>query len=209
MASGFTPVDFANRVSATAFHFKVVSKNISATESIANYSSYWQNLSATVSQDVVLPDATTLTAGWGIVIKASGTAGLNIKTYHATTPVLLHTVDASKAWEFVLLDNSTAAGTWQKVLKADSEQAAAARFTQAFNATTDWGSASGGFYTITIAAASHLKGEFPDAQAWYDNGTAYESNTIADVRIIKTTGAVELKATSTPDNRFAGLLFIQ
>ncbi len=208
MATAYTPVDFKNRISATGVNFNVLSKAISATEAINGESSYWQNLSAAVTQDVVLPDATTLQNGWSVVIKASGAAGLNIKTYHMTTPVLLLSLSATKVYEFVLLDNSTAAGVWQKIVKLDSEQSKAAFFTQAFNDTSDW-TLNGGVYEIIIPVSTHMKGDIVDAKAWRDNGAEYELGTIADVRVVKATGAVRLVATSIPDNRFTGLLFIQ
>jgi hypothetical protein len=186
----------------------VLSKTISATESLTAESSYWQNLSAAATQSVVLPDATTLQTGWCQVVKASGAAGLSVKTYDATTPVLLQTISATKAWEFILIDNSTAAGSWQRVAKLDTEQLQASFFTLAFNSTTDW-TLNGSVYEITVLASTHMKGTIVDAKAWLDNGTEYELGTIADVRVIKANGNVTLRVLATPDTRFAGLLFIQ
>ena len=209
MSKGFNSLEIGGSVGASAFNFKVLAKTISATEIIDSRSVFWQNLSAASAQDIVLPDATTLPNGWSRVFKSSGASTLNVKTYHATTPVLLQAILASAVWQFVLTDNATSAGVWERVLLPNTAQQAAARYTEEFNDTTDWGSPLGGFYTRTILAATHQMGQYPDAKAWYNNGLSYEAGTLSDILLDKATGNITLRVSDIPDNRFAGLLMVQ
>ena len=81
-------------------------------------------------------------------------------------------------------------------------------YTQAFNSTTDWGSASGGLYTITVTAATHGKGT-PNLVVVQEDDSVSYINAVADtVKINKSTGNVTVQVTDTPDGRFAGRLII-
>lgn len=81
-------------------------------------------------------------------------------------------------------------------------------YEQIFDATTDWGTASGGFYEITIAQATHGKLPIGSVQIW--NGTTdfnLETTLIDRVRQ-NASGDVLFRVTDTPDNRFAGKVVI-
>ena len=165
-------------------------------------------LSAASLQDVVLPDATTLLNGFQVSITATGAAGLSVKTYHATTPVLLKTIDAGRRYKFILVNNLTAAGTWQVELKHDLETVAADRFTQAFNATTDWGSASGGYYTFIITAATHGKGLNPVFEIVENTGSEMGKVGVDNASFNISTGDISIRVNDVPDCRFAGKIIV-
>lgn len=80
-------------------------------------------------------------------------------------------------------------------------------YVQTFNATTDWGSPSGGFYTITIPLASHAKGNNPVIQIFELIGSDYD---IVDTTtfIDSGTSAISIKALQSPDSRFQGKIVI-
>jgi hypothetical protein len=76
-----------------------------------------------------------------------------------------------------------------------------------FNATTDWGSAAGGFYTITVTAAMHGKGVSPMVQTYKKSGTDYDKNEPDRVRV-SSTGSVAIRVDEAPDLRFEGKIII-
>jgi hypothetical protein len=80
-------------------------------------------------------------------------------------------------------------------------------YTQTFNATTDWGSASGGYYTITIPLATHGKGSNPVIQLFELNGSDYDA-VETTVFINNSTSAISFKALQSPDSRFQGKIVI-
>lgn len=83
----------------------------------------------------------------------------------------------------------------------------AQRYVNTFNATTDWGSPSGGLYTITVTAATHTKGTNPNVQVYELVSGNYElvqPNSI----VINMSGDVSVSALQTPDTRFSGLVLI-
>lgn len=80
-------------------------------------------------------------------------------------------------------------------------------YVQMFNATTDWGAASGGFYTITIPLATHVKGSNPVIQIFELNGSDYDV-VETTVFIDSATSAISFKALPSPDSRFQGKIVI-
>ncbi len=85
-----------------------------------------------------------------------------------------------------------------------------APFTQSFNATTDWGSAAGGFYTINIQASTHGKGtNILDLQVFEDDGTSFVKVNSDTLKFNKTTGQVSISVTDSPNGRFAGFVVIR
>jgi hypothetical protein len=80
-------------------------------------------------------------------------------------------------------------------------------YVQTFNTTTDWGSASGGYYTITIPLASHTKGNNPVIQVFELVGSDYD---VVDTTIFidSVTSAISIKALQSPDSRFQGKIVI-
>ena len=177
---------------------------ITAQVDLGKDSAAIQHLSAAAGQDCVLPDATTLDAGWKVVVKASGASAIAVKTYHATTPVLLKSVASGDTYEFTLTNNGSAAGTWvysQSVVTS-------APYTSSFDATTSWGSASGGFYTITVTAATHGKGATPIFQLYELSGSDYLAVGVYQASF-NGSGDISIKVPETPSGRFAGLLVVQ
>lgn len=79
-------------------------------------------------------------------------------------------------------------------------------YVHSFNNTTDWGSPSGGLYTLTLAFGTHGKGANPIVQVLMDNGTNFESILIPFELTVQ--GSVVLQVSETPDNRFTGKLLI-
>ena len=77
---------------------------------------------------------------------------------------------------------------------------------QTFNATTDWGVATGGYYEITIVAATHAKANIGSVQVW--QGTTDFDLVMPDRVRVNVAGDVLLRVTETPDNRFAGKVVI-
>lgn len=74
-----------------------------------------------------------------------------------------------------------------------------------FNATTDWGSASGGLYTLTISAAS-FSNAHADAVFQVQKGVTAPFETAIGMHsaLLNADGSVTLQVCATPDGRFAG-----
>lgn len=171
----------------------------------------WLRLSNATTQDVVLPDATALSLNWNVVIDVPSTsaASVNVKTYHETTPVLLKNVLSGKTFRFTLVNKSSAAGTWKIEVLTESEISEASRYVGSFTATTEWGSASNGFYTQTIPASTHGMGTNPIVQFSEITGEDYNQVELGTNCVkIYSNGNVEFKVPSTPDLRFAGRVII-
>lgn len=187
-----------------------IAETLSALKSLDLFSYYWSRLDASSTQDIVLPDATTLPLGaWQTVIDvpAASGASLNVKTYHAVTPVLLKNVIAGRAYEFTLVNNTTAAGVWQINFLEEADLIAAERYAQSFNNTTDWGSPSAGYYTITVTEATHGKGTSPRAAYSELSGSDY-IDTYPDRSLANATGDISFRVPQTPDGRFTGKIVI-
>lgn len=82
-------------------------------------------------------------------------------------------------------------------------------YTGSFNSTTDWGTAAGGLYSITIPAGTHGKGIPTTVQLYEDTGTEYVMVDSDTLKINKSTGAVIISVSDTPNGRFAGIVTIR
>ena len=80
------------------------------------------------------------------------------------------------------------------------------KYSATFNNTTDWGSPSGGYYTLSILEAIHEKGPNPTVIVYEANGGSYE-NVMLYISI-DTSGNVSLKVAQIPDCRFTGKVLI-
>lgn len=79
-------------------------------------------------------------------------------------------------------------------------------YTQSFNIAS-WGTASGGFYTITIDETTHGRGLNPIVQVHELIGGVYEqvdTNTVE----IDTLGNIQITVTENLDTRFEGRIII-
>jgi hypothetical protein len=79
-------------------------------------------------------------------------------------------------------------------------------FSQSFDATTSWGAASGGVYTIIILQSTHGKSVVPQVDLYEVVGPDFEK-VDADI-IINTLGDVSIKVPDVIDSRFAGKVVI-
>jgi hypothetical protein len=170
----------------------------------------WLRLSNATTQDVVLPNAMTLQNGWSIIIDVPATSGapVNVKTYHTTTPVLRQNVLTDRAYSFTLVDNSSSAGIWKVNFLEEADTLPTSRYVQSFNATTDWGSASGGYYTFTTTAVTHGRGTSPIFSIEESNASDYIKVSV-DRALINSSGDLSIRVPDSPDLRFAGrIIFV-
>lgn len=180
----------------------LIAKTITGAESLDLHSEWWQQLDAASAQDVILPDATTLTEGWSVVVEAV-TSTLDVKTFDSVTPVSRKEVSPGRAYQFTLTDNSTDAGVWYVNFLEEADTLPTARYTETFNATTDWGAASGGFYTLTIAQATHTRGTTPQVDVFELSGSDYIQVETDELKVLAN-GDVAIRVPESPDCRFAG-----
>jgi len=82
----------------------------------------------------------------------------------------------------------------------------AERSSTTHNALLDWGSPSGGEYTITITAGTHGKGTSPNVQS-FELVSGNYVNVFPNI-IINNSGDVSIKVLETPDLRFTGKILI-
>ena len=169
-------------------------------------------LSCATNQDAILPDAQTLENGWSKEIECAldSTGGVLVKTYDLTTPALLKTLAPEAAIKVTLLDNSTAAGVWTVDYIQKTTNVIAERFIYGFNATTNWGTASNGYYTIEVTAVTHGMGSNPNPKLQKTVNAKYR-DTFPDGGGCETdaSGNITFKVPESPDLRFAGRLIVQ
>lgn len=195
----------ARELSGYRINAALTARTISAQEPISAYDPNYLRLSAATQQDAVLPDATTLTPGWTITIEAAGAATVRVMKYDATTPTLLQAIAAGAVYQLILVANGTAAGTW--AIDKIEATAQAARYPQSFGATTDWGSASGGYYTLTVPASTHGITANPNPTVYKLSGSDYKTVGVDSLTVLAN-GDVRIQVPETPDCRFAGLVVI-
>lgn len=167
----------------------------------------WLQITNASTQDVILPDATTLANGWVINVMADALSGasVNVKTYHATVPVLKKNILVGRAYSFTLIDNTTAAGEWQLNFLEEADLMSSSRYVDTFNATTDW-TAGSGYYTRTVAQTTHLMGASPTARVRAGSGPYV--NVEPDQLSVAANGDITIQVTLNPDLRFAGQIVI-
>jgi len=166
-----------------------------------------QRIDASVAVSVILPDATSLPEGWAVEIEVIGSATVTIKTYHATTPVTLRTAITGQSYYLRLGDNNSgadAAGDWFVNLLEEADKMASERFVLTHNATTDWGTASGGRYSISVPAATHGRGTHVAVAGFYMDSGSDVVEVIPDEVVIDSSGNVTFYVTEQPEGRYAG-----
>ncbi len=185
-------------------------KTITSPEQLNKNSAKWQSISSDAEDNVILPDATELQNGWQVVVRNGGSATITVQTYNATTPINLQEILSGRAYEFTLIDNSTAAGGWHINFLEDSEKVVSDRFVKTFNGTSDWGTAVGGYYVITISAATHQRGTQPGLAGVFElSGSDYvEVQLGTGGFIVANDGTVTIKVPEVPDLRFAGNIIL-
>ena len=205
----FGDYEIGRSAKARSYQHGLSEETITTTRNIDIHDYQYLRLSCATNQDAVLPDATTLTAGWNrtIDVPSDSVGSILVKTYHAVTPVLLKTLASGKSIKVTLVNNSTAAGVWKVEVISESETSAADRYVSGFTATTEWGSASAGYYTITVTAATHGIGTNPVVSVQQLTGSDYIV-VEADQLKIFSNGNVSIRVPETPNLRFAGRLVI-
>jgi len=176
-------------------------ETITASKTLAKECEYYQSLSASEAQDVILPDATTLPLGWGVCVIANGTGTLSVKASGGT---LIHTVATGSVYEFVVRTNGDAAGVWFSDMKNPLDSITFSKYVKTFNATTDWGTASGGQYTMAIAESVHNMGATPFYQLEELSGSDYIKVIGEEEKVASATGDITIRVSDNPDGRFAG-----
>lgn len=182
-------------------------ENISTSLALTRHAEYFQKLNATSSNDlVVLPDATELPNGWEVVILNDGSVDLVVEDN--TDTGTYDNIPTGNANRYILLDNGTAGGTWFVEPMDASAVTASTRYQATFNATSDWGSASGGYYTITISQATHTRGSHPNVQLFIGDGGTGFNVVEPDETNVASDGAVSFQVPDDPDLRFAGKIVL-
>lgn len=183
-------------------------ETITGARSVAINDYAWLQIINATTQDVVLPDATTLTEGWSIVVMADAISGasVNVKSYHAVTPVLVKNILVARAYRFTLLNATTAAGVWHIDFLEEADLIAAERYVDSFNATSDWTGPGGGYYTRVVTAITHGKGTSPAAKV--RSGAGPYTDVTTDQLTVAVNGDITIQVTQTPDLRFAGQIVI-
>ena len=83
----------------------------------------------------------------------------------------------------------------------------ATKYSSSFNATTDWGSPSGGYYSITILATTHGLGTTPIIEIFEDIAGVFYDVTPDEVKM-NASGDVTFRVPQSPDLRFAGKIVL-
>jgi hypothetical protein len=81
-------------------------------------------------------------------------------------------------------------------------------YTHIFNATTDWGVAAGGFYTITVPIATHVLSPNLTVLMSQEAIAGSYVNVNLEELSFDAAGTVTAKVSEIPDSRFAGRLLI-
>lgn len=200
---------FSGSVRAERFDIGVSSKTLTGTEQLTRTVMGWLRFEAAQLQYVVLPDATTLDAGWSTTVEASGASSLIIQAFDSVSPTNIQTIESGKAYQFVLKDNSTAGGGWHIILLHGAETTSSARYVHTFTIDS-WGVPSGGFYSLVIPASLHGRGTTPLFQVNRKlAGQVYEHTFVESPQTDCATGDITLLIpASTSDNRFDGMIVI-
>lgn len=177
---------------------------ISSTLALLRHDARWQDITATGAQDVTLPVATGLPEGWEVVINASSGDNLTVKDGGAGATVQVITAGTSGAYLFTLIDNSAAAGVWHVTPLFDAGLLPAQRYVETHDATTDWGTAGGGYYTITVTEATHGRGVNPNIQFYEDVGAGVLHEVTPDRSVVAANGDSSFRVPEVPDLRYAG-----
>jgi len=177
-------------------------QTLTATKNIDRHSHSWQRLSNASTQDVILPDATDLPLGWEIVVDVpeASAAPVKVKKNGGTT---LKNIEQGRAYKFICVDNSTTAGEWYINFLEEADLIPTERYVEAFDATTDWGTASNGYYTITVEETEHTRGTKPTVGVFQKDGDDYIQISPDQIKV-DPSGDVSIRVPENPDLRFEG-----
>jgi len=174
---------------------------------LTRHAAYHQLLNATAGNDlVVLPDATELPEGWTVEIFNDGNVALRVQDDQ--NDASFDDIAISGGNRYKLLDNSTAEGIWFVEPMEAQGATVATRYTEDHDATTDWGSASAGYYTITILASTHGRGTTPKPQFFESDGGTGFDEVAPDKVNIASNGDISFRVPDDPDLRYAGRVIV-
>lgn len=155
------------------------------------------------NRNVDLPDATTLTVGWSVIIRHSGSANNLVVRNNAAATIKTISMPIATAeermYEFVLLTNGTAAGTWHVVEMGDPAVVVASRSVVTFT-SGDWVT-SGAYKILTgteiagFLAANHGRGTSPSVLVQELSGSDFD-RVILDRERVLASGDIELRVLS-------------
>jgi hypothetical protein len=171
------------------------------------------------AQDVKLPDATTLPLGFQVVIQNTGTVdSLNVKDNAGNLykeVMKSHDPEFARAYRFTLVENADAAGLWHVEYLDDAGEVIPRRYVKPFNATTDWGSAAGGFYSQQVLESAHKIGTDPIFQIFQKVSSDFVLTNADQAKVLSTNGDVTFRVTSgdaedssDTDARFEGKIVL-
>ena len=205
----FGDLTIGRTAKARSFQHGLSVETLTTTRNIDINDYQYLRLSCASNQDIILPDAQTLEAGWNrtIDVASDSVGSVLLKTYDDVTPVLLKTLASGKSVKVTLISGATSAGTWKVEVISETETSAAERYVSGFTATTEWGTAAGGYYTITITSATHGIGSNPVVSVQQLTGSDYLVVDVDELKIFAN-GNVSIKVPETPNLRFAGRVVI-
>jgi len=194
-----------------------------ANLAVIDHDHHWLRLDGGVATRVIeLPDATTITEGWQLVVQNNGTTDpLEVRKNNGMfTGTLLRSIEAdglessgeTNAYEFTLLDGGTVAGDWfvDELGDPASATADAARFVVNFLAS-EFPAAVMGKKTLTsvekggLAEMTHGRGIFPIMQVHEIDGTDHEL-VLVDTLLTTMIGDIEITVTTAAE--FDGRIII-
>lgn len=188
----------------------LVAETLAADRAVDAYESAWMSLDPDgADREIELPDATTLPNGWKVVVQHSGAAdNLNVRDYDGTfTGTLLKAILAPEgafdttAYQFVLIDNGTAAGTWYVVELGDSQNIAAVKYVTTF-VIANWPAAVSGKRELTstqvagLGASTHGRGSNPVYIVQEDAGGGSWDHIWVDRERMNSSGDLALQVTA-------------
>ena len=205
----FGDLTIGRTAKARSFQHGLSVETLTTTRNIDINDYQYLRLSCASNQDIILPDAQTLEAGWNrtIDVASDSVGSVLLKTYDDVTPVLLKTLASGKSVKVTLISGATSAGTWKVEVISETETSAAERYVSGFTATTEWGTAAGGYYTITITSATHGIGSNPVVSVQQLTGSDYLVVDVDELKIFAN-GNISIKVPETPNLRFAGRVVI-
>lgn len=181
-------------------------ETITVSRDIDVHDFQWLKLSCASIQNAVLPNATELELGWYVVVHVpeTSTSTINVQTNNSA---LLRNILKGRAYKFTCVGNSTAVGEWYVDYLEELESLPTVRYIHSFDATTNWGAESGGYYTITVPASTHELGANPVSTVYELSGGDY-IDVMPDKIKTASNGNVSIRVPVTPDLRFAGQIII-
>jgi hypothetical protein len=199
-------MDYKGKIQVTRANQMLSAQAISATLAILSGFAYWQDVTATGNQDVTLPNATTLPKGWEVVINAETGGNLTVKDGGAGASLQVITAGSSQsAYKFTLIDGTAAAGVWYIQSLVNTGSVAATRYVSSHDATTDWGTAADGLYTITVTGATHGRGVNPIVQ-FFETVSSNIVQVQPDTNsIVAASGDTSFSVAESPNMRYAGV----